>query len=127
MFITVPFLVIEAPTLTVDSPAEGAQFENGAIPVRGTTSNAEGVAITAVQTGNADGTPIATAAPPSPAPSGRRHRRAPRRRSCPPDPRSGRSTVEVGDDGTFDTPLDLSEGKWKIVVTATSARARRRR
>jgi len=27
-FITVPFLVIEAPTLTVDSPAEGSQFEN---------------------------------------------------------------------------------------------------
>ncbi len=42
VFITVPFLVIEAPTLTVESPAEGAQFENGAIPVRGTTSNAAG-------------------------------------------------------------------------------------
>jgi len=30
LFITVPFLVIEAPTLTVDQPAEGATFENGA-------------------------------------------------------------------------------------------------
>jgi hypothetical protein len=29
--------------------------------------------------------------------------------------------VKVGADGTFDTPLELSEGKWKIVVTATSA------
>ena len=36
LFITVPFLVIEAPTLTVDQPAEGATFENGAIPVQGT-------------------------------------------------------------------------------------------
>ncbi len=30
-----PFNVVEAPTLDVDSPAEGAQFENGAIPVKG--------------------------------------------------------------------------------------------
>ena len=29
--------------------------------------------------------------------------------------------MKVGEDGAFDTPLDLSEGKWKIVVTATSA------
>ena len=35
IFITVPFNVVEAPTLDVDSPAEGAQFENGAIPVKG--------------------------------------------------------------------------------------------
>src|SRR5918995_1683458 len=35
LFITVPFLVIEAPTLTVDQPADGATFENGAIPVQG--------------------------------------------------------------------------------------------
>ena len=41
LFITVPFLVIEAPTLTVDQPAEGATFENGAIPVQGRTTNAE--------------------------------------------------------------------------------------
>ena len=30
--ITVPFRVIEAPTLTVDQPADGATYENGAIP-----------------------------------------------------------------------------------------------
>ena len=29
--------------------------------------------------------------------------------------------MKVAADGTFDTPLDLSAGKWKIVVTATSA------
>jgi cytoskeletal protein RodZ len=115
VLITVPFLVIEAPTLTVESPAEGAQFENGAIPVRGTTSNATTVAITAVQTATEDGTPIATAAPPSPAPSGST---AP---VTPSGPTVGPATIEVGADGTFNTPLDLSEGKWQIVVTATSA------
>ena len=40
LFITVPFLVIEAPTLTVDQPAEGASYENGAIPVAGKATNA---------------------------------------------------------------------------------------
>ena len=63
VFITVPFLVIEAPTLNVDSPAEGAQFENGAIPVKGTTTNAKTVAVSAVLTGPADGQPVATAKP----------------------------------------------------------------
>jgi cytoskeletal protein RodZ len=117
VFITVPFLVIEAPTLNLDSPAEGSQFENGAIPVRGTTSNAVTVSVKAVQTALADGTPLATPAPPTeaPAPSG----------SGEPGPVSGGPTigpvtVDVSDDGSFDTPLDLSEGKWAIVVTATS-------
>jgi cytoskeletal protein RodZ len=114
VFITVPFLVIEAPTLTIESPAEGAQFENGAIPVRGTTSNAVTVAIKAVQTANADGTPIATTVPPSAAPGA----------SAPPvatGPTVGPNNVKPDADGGFDTPLDLSEGKWQIVVTATSA------
>ena len=35
IFITVPFPDVLAPTLTVDQPAEGATFENGAIPVQG--------------------------------------------------------------------------------------------
>jgi cytoskeletal protein RodZ len=113
--ITVPFLVIEAPTLTINSPEEGAQFENGAVPVRGTTSNAKSVSIKAVQTGNADGSPMATTAPASPAPSGST---AP---ALPAGPTVGPFTVDVGADGSFDTPLDLSEGKWQIVVTATSA------
>lgn len=29
-------------------------------------------------------------------------------------------TIDVGEDGSFDTPLDLSAGTWTIVVTATS-------
>ena len=61
VFITVPFLVLEAPTLTVDSPADGAQFENGAIPVKGSTTNASTVAVSAVYTGPVEGQPASVA------------------------------------------------------------------
>jgi hypothetical protein len=116
VFITVPFLVIEAPTLAIDSPEQGAQFENGAIPVRGSTTNATAVTVKAIQTATEDGTPIAAppAAPsadPSAAPAS----------VAPTGPTVGPISVAVGDDGSFDTPLDLSEGGWQIVVTATSA------
>jgi cytoskeletal protein RodZ len=118
VFITVPFLVIEAPTLNLDSPAEGSQFENGAIPVRGTTSNAVTVTVKAVQTANADGSPVATTAPATaaPSPSGS----AEPTPATPSGPTVGPVTVDVGEDGSFDTPLDLSAGRWAIVVTATS-------
>ena len=116
VFITVPFLVIEAPTLTLDSPAEGAQFENGAIPVHGSTTNATTVAIRAVQTATEDGTPIPTLAPAtSPDPS------ASPVAQVPAGTVVGPISVTVSPEGTFDTPLDLSEGGWQIVVTATSA------
>jgi hypothetical protein len=36
IFITVPSAVAQAPSLTVDQPADGATFENGSIPVEGT-------------------------------------------------------------------------------------------
>ena len=104
VFITVPFLVIEAPTLTVDSPAEGAQFENGAVPVKGSTTNAKTVAVSAIQTGPAEGQPAAASPKPGASPA-----------------MVGPVTVDVAADGTFDTPLDLSTGKWQIVVTATSS------
>jgi len=103
VFITVPFLVIEAPTLNVDSPAEGAQFENGAIPVKGKTTNATTVAVSALLTGPADGQPASEVKPDA--------------KPVTVGPR----TVEVATDGTFETPLDLSTGKWQITVTATSA------
>ena len=61
LFITVPFLVIEAPTLTVDQPAESATFENGAIPVQGRTTNADSVVVSAAYSGPA--TPPAGALP----------------------------------------------------------------
>lgn len=113
VFITVPFLVIEAPTLTVDSPAEGAQFENGAIPVKGTTTNATSVSVSANFLGTGDGQPAASA---SPAPSG-----SPGPSASPSGPAIGPLTVVVAADGSFETPLDLSAGRWQIELTATSA------
>jgi cytoskeletal protein RodZ len=47
LFITVPFVVTEAPTLTVDSPADGAEFQNGAVPVSGSTTHAKTVSVSA--------------------------------------------------------------------------------
>jgi hypothetical protein len=101
----VPFLVIEAPTLNLTSPAEGSQFANGAIPVKGITTNAKTVSVSAILVAPA-GAPVPSA-PTSPAP--------------PAAPTVGPVTVDVAADGTFDTPLDLSAGSWQVVVTATSA------
>jgi len=98
LFITVPFLVTEAPTLTVDQPEEGATVQNGAIPVQGHTTNASSVVVSASYTGPA------SANDKSPA-------------QKPPDP----ITIKIGDDGAFSTPLELTTGKWAITVTATSA------
>src|SRR3990170_1542714 len=39
VIINVPYLVIQAPTLTVNQPQDGATYENGAIPVEGVTAN----------------------------------------------------------------------------------------
>jgi len=100
--ITVPFLVIEAPTLTVDQPTEGAIFENGAIPVQGHTTNAKSVVVSAAYMGSTGpATPAGGASPAPPA---------------VPDP----ITATVADDGSFGTPLELTAGRWAITVTATS-------
>jgi len=98
LFITVPFLVIEAPTLTVDQPAEGATFENGAIPVQGMTTNAGSVVVTAAYVGPVKGSPTGGARP------------------AVPDP----ATVKVGEDGAFSTPFELTAGRWTVTVTASS-------
>ena len=90
--------------MTVDSPAEGAQFENGAIPVKGSTTNAKTVSISAILTGPGEGRPA----------------HAPRRRRPPASRDVGPTTVNVDADGTFDAPLDLAAGKWQVAVTATS-------
>jgi len=100
--ITVPFADIEVPTLTVDQPVDGSTVENGAIPVQGTTTNATSVSVTASYDGPPDGAPAAAPGatpPPAPAPV----------------------TVPVAEDGTYNTPLQLTTGKWSIVVTATGA------
>ena len=102
LYITVPFLVTEAPTLTLDQPAEGATFENGAIPVQGQTTNATSVVVSAAYVGPAD---------------------AKAGKATPKDPPKAPKpvTVKVGDDGAFSTPLELTSAKWAITVTATSA------
>jgi cytoskeletal protein RodZ len=116
--IMVPFPVIEAPTLTVDSPADGVTVENGAIPVNGRTTNAESVTVVATWLGPADGSPPSPSAAPSPSPS-------------PIDPASpGPSpatpalptwTVQPADDGTFSAPIELTTGRWSLTVSAASA------
>jgi len=102
LFITVPFLVIEAPTLTVDQPADGASYENGAIPVAGRATNADSVVVSAGYVGSSGPAPADGAATPV----------AP----ALPDP----VTVPVADDGTFSTPFELTAGRWSITVTAAS-------
>jgi cytoskeletal protein RodZ len=99
IFITVPFPEVLAPTLTVDQPGEGATFENGAIPVQGSTANAKTVTVSAAYTGGGttSGTkPAATPAPPTP------------------------QTADIGDDGTFHIPVELTAGHWSLTITAAS-------
>jgi cytoskeletal protein RodZ len=102
LFITVPFLRIEAPTLTVDQPAEGTSFENGAIPVAGRATNAASVVVSAAYVGPSSPAGVEGGATPEPPPA--------------PDP----VTVEVADDGSFSTPYELTAGRWSITVTAAS-------
>jgi cytoskeletal protein RodZ len=107
--ITVPFREIEAPGLTVDQPAENTTFENGAIPVQGTATNATSVQVAATYDGPVSGAPLPSGGPSS-GPSG------------PPGPTP--ITVPVGDDGTWNTganPLQLTTGRWTITVTASNA------
>jgi hypothetical protein len=99
--VNVPFLVVQAPTLTVTQPVEGTTYENGAIPVEGTTTNAATVQVVATWQGPAGGPA------PSPAPG-----------ESPPT--VAPATVAVNEDGTFASPLELTAGSWSITVTATS-------
>jgi cytoskeletal protein RodZ len=95
--VPLPFADIEVPRLTVDQPADGATFANGAIPVQGTTQNATSVTVTATFDGPAEGAPASGASPPPP---------------------SAPIAVPVEEDGTFSTPLQLTAGRWSIIVTA---------
>ena len=105
--LSVPFLENEAPRLTVDQPAPDTTFENGAIAVGGTATNATSVQITARYDGPVTGAPTSSN-PPSAAPG------------SPAGPAA--LNLPVGDDGTWNTganPLQLSTGRWTITVTAT--------
>ncbi len=95
--ITVPFTQVAAPTLELTSPEDGLSVENGAIPVRGTTTDATSVSVSAAYVGRAPG----QGKTPSPTPA-----------SIPA------TKVTVAKDGTFATAVDLTEGRWRITVTA---------
>jgi cytoskeletal protein RodZ len=98
LVLNVPLSTAVAPTLTLDSPAAGASFENGAVPISGTTGNATAVSISAKM--------VAAAASPG----------------ASPKPATGtrNTTAKVKDDGTFSASLDLTAGTWSISVTAKS-------
>ena len=120
VFITVPFSVVQAPTLTVDQPGDGITVENGAIPVQGTATNATTVTISASYVGPA---PAAAATRASPSGSGTGSGGAfaspaatPRPPLAPPA-----QTLPVAEDGSFGTGVELTTGKWTITVTAASA------
>ena len=109
--ITVPFAAIQAPTLTVSQPVDGTTYSNGAIPVEGMTTNATTVTVLATKLDGNGAVPVASHAPTatprvsgSPGPS------------TPPDG----TTITVDEDGGFSTPLELTQGKWQITITATS-------
>jgi cytoskeletal protein RodZ len=102
VLIRVPFLVFEAPTLQLDQPADGATFENGAIPVQGVTANATKVVVSAKYVGPV-GRATGGAAP-----------------ALPPSQRPKDVAINVGDDGRFSTPFDLTAGRWTLTVTASS-------
>lgn len=117
--INVPYLVIQAPTLTVTQPQDGTTFENGAIPVEGQTSNATTVVVTAAYLGPPDGSaPVPTPPPPTP-PATPPASPGASASAAPGEP--GGMTVDVADDGSFATPLELTEGRWSITITATSS------
>jgi cytoskeletal protein RodZ len=123
IIIKVPYLVIQAPTLTVSQPQDGTTYENGAIPIEGVTTNAKDVVVSATYLGPTAGSspPPTPAATPTPRPT-------PTTSPAPgasPAPTAGANpnelTVTVADDGSFATPLELTQGRWSITVTATSA------
>ena len=94
--ITVPVRDDRGADADVDQPADGTTFENGAIPVQGTATNATTVTVAATYDGPVDGA------------AGRRDAR----RAARPAPAP--ITVPVADDGTWDTgatPLQLTTGE----------------
>jgi len=122
IIIKVPYLVIQAPTLTVSQPQEGTTYENGAIPIEGTTTNAVNVVVTATYLGPPDGSaPTPTPAPtPRPTPTPKPDPNATPGPSASPATGDNALAVNVADDGTFSAPLELTQGRWSITITATS-------
>ena len=98
----VPFLVIEAPTLTVDQPAgrrvvRERRHPGGQVTPRTPRRSCRHTARSARRP------------PPGAGLARRRHR-----------PRPWAPSPCVADDGTYNTPLELTAGRWSITVTASS-------
>jgi cytoskeletal protein RodZ len=111
--VNVPISAVQAPTLQVDSPAEGASFQNGAIPITGRATNATQVLASASYLGAAGGGVVATPKPgKSPTPTSRPP-------TAPPP-----LTLPVGTDGAFSAPFELANGRWLITIVASSAEGR---
>jgi hypothetical protein len=113
LLITVPFSPVVAPTLAVDSPADGATFQNGAIPVAGHATDATTVSVAAAYLGPPPGAlpaPSATPARASASPA------ATARTPAPAAP----VVVTPADDGSFSANLDLTAGHWALTIVATS-------
>ena len=116
--ITVPFSVVQAPTLIVDQPSDGITVENGAIPVQGRTSNASTVTVSASYLGPASAPVARPVASGSAAPS-----TTPVATPKPPVAPAAQA-LQVADDGSFSTGVELTTGRWAITVTAASAQNR---
>ena len=111
--VNVPISAVLAPTLEVDSPAEGASFQNGAIPITGTATNATQVVVSATYVG-ATGAPQPTPKPgKSPTPTVRP--------PTAPQP----VTIAVGADGKFSAPYELANGRWLVTIVASNAEGRK--
>jgi hypothetical protein len=123
--INVPFLAVQAPTLTIDQPAEGATYENGAIPVEGKTSNAKTVTVTAAYVGPVGGAAGGGSSPsPSKSPKATPRPSGGTGASVPPagGPKPpAAQTIAPDDDGSYSVPIELTAGRWSITVTAASA------
>ncbi|HEX7473697.1 MAG TPA: helix-turn-helix domain-containing protein [Candidatus Limnocylindrales bacterium] len=113
--VNVPISAVQAPTLKVDSPADGASFQNGAIPIAGTATNATQVVVSASYLGSAGTRVVPTPAPGKPAKSP-----APGSRPTTPQP----ATLAVAADGGFTAPFELTNGRWLITLVASSAEGR---
>ena len=100
----------ESPTLTVTSPTDGTSFQNGAIPIQGTTT-ATTITVSAVYAG-----PVGASASPSPSSRGGPSPTpgsGPAATSQPPAPKQ----ITVGSDGSFADSYQLAPGRWTLTIT----------
>ena len=102
LVINVPISAIVTPTLTIDQPADGAKFENGAILVQGSATNA--TQVTRQRRVRRRGHTARPARKPPPTPAA-------------PPPRPAPSAA----DGAFSVPFNLTAGKWTLTVSAAGS------